>query len=246
MISVAINTLSAFLGRRDVPELTQEALRSAYGFSQADVMVLFGGSIIAGGDVLAQAIKNNIAKTYVIVGGVGHTTQALRDTVQKLYPEIQTQDKCEAEIFQAYLQYRYKLKADYLETGSTHCGNNITNLLALLEDNAVPCENIILCQDATMQLRMCATLRKYRPDLRIINFASYKARITPDLTFSGSIPGMWPIDRFVSLLMGEVKRLTDTPDGYGPKGRDFISHIDIPKKVEEAYVDLLAHDCRPR
>ncbi|MBR4821480.1 YdcF family protein [bacterium] len=246
MISDAINTLSAFLGRRDVPELTQEALGSAYGFSQADVMVLFGGSIIAGGDVLAQAIKNNIAKTYVIVGGVGHTTQALRDTVQTLYPEIQTQDKCEAEIFQAYLQYRYKLKADYLETGSTHCGNNITNLLALLEDNAVPCENIILCQDATMQLRMCATLRKYRPDLRIINFASYKARITPDLTFAGSIPGMWPIDRFVSLLLGEIRRLTDNADGYGPKGRDFISHIDIPKKVEEAYEDLLAHDCRPR
>lgn len=246
MISDAINTLSAFLGRRDVPELTQEALGSAYGFSQADVMVLFGGSIIAGGDVLAQAIKNNIAKTYVIVGGVGHTTQALRDTVQKLYSDIKTQDKCEAEIFQAYLQYRYSLKADYLETKSTHCGNNITNLLKLLESNAVPCENIILCQDATMQLRMCATLRKYRPDLRIINFASYKAQITPDLTFAGSIPWMWPIDRFVSLLLGEIKRLADTPEGYGPNGKNFLAHVDIPKKVEEACEDLLAHGFCPR
>lgn len=246
MISYAINTLSAFLGRRDVPELTQEALGSAYGFSQADVMVLFGGSIIAGGDVLAQAIKNNIAKTYVIVGGVGHTTQTLRDTVQKLYPDIPTEGKPEAEIFQAYLQYRYSLKADYLETKSTHCGNNITNLLKLLESNAVPCENIILCQDATMQLRMCATLRKYRPDLRIINFASYKAQITHDLAYAESVPGMWPIDRFVSLLMGEVKRLTDTPDGYGPRGRDFITHVDIPKEVKQAYEDLLAHGYCPR
>ena len=246
MISDAINTLSAFLGRRDVPELTQEALGSAYGFSQADVMVLFGGSIIAGGDALAQAIKNKVAKTYVIVGGVGHTTQTLRDTVQKLYPDIPTEGKPEAEIFQAYLQHRHNLKADYLETGSTHCGNNITNLLALLEDNAIPCENIILCQDATMQLRMYATLRKYRPNLRIINFATYKAQITPDLTFAGSIPGMWPIDRFVSLLMGEVKRLTDTPDGYGPRGRDFITHVDIPKEVKEAYEDLLAHGYCPR
>ncbi|MBR4465283.1 YdcF family protein [bacterium] len=241
MISDAINTLSAFLGRRDIPKLTKEALRSAYGFSQADVMVLFGGSIIAGGDVLAQAIKNNIAKTYVIVGGVGHTTQALRDTVQKLYPDIPTEGKPEAEIFQAYLQYRYSLKADYLETKSTHCGNNITNLLKLLESNAVPCENIILCQDATMQLRMCATLRKYRPDFRIINFASYRAQITPD-----SIPGMWPIDRFVSLLLGEIKRLADTPEGYGPNGKNFLAHVDIPKKVEEACEDLLAHGFRPR
>lgn len=246
MISNAINTLSAFLGRRDVPELTQEALRSAYGFSQADVMVLFGGSIIAGGDVLAQAIKNNIAKTYVIVGGAGHTTQALRDTVQRLFPDIKTQDKCEAEIFQAYLKNRYSLKADYLETKSTHCGNNITNLLALLEGNAVPCENIILCQDATMQLRMSATLRKYRPDLRIINFATYKAQITPDLTFSDSIPGMWPVDRFASLLMGEVDRLTDDAEGYGPKGRGFISHVDIPQNVREAYAELLSGDFRSR
>ena len=246
MISVAINTLSAFLGRRDVPELTQEALRSAYGFSQADVMVLFGGSIIAGGDVLAKAMRNSVAKTYVIVGGVGHTTRALRDTVQKLYPEIKTQDKCEAEIFQAYLKNRYSLKVDYLETESTHCGNNITNLLALLESNSVPCENFILCQDATMQLRMCATLRKYRPDLRIINFASYKARITPDLAFSDSIPGMWPIDRFTSLLLGEIKRLADTPDGYGPNGKNFLAHVDIPKKVEDACEDLLAHGFRPR
>ena len=246
MISDAINTLSAFLGRRDVPELTQEALRSAYGFSQADVMVLFGGSIIAGGDVLAQAIKNNVAKTYVVVGGVGHTTQSLRDTVQKLYPEIQTKDKPEAEIFQAYLQYLYSLKADYLETGSTHCGNNITNLLALLEDNAVPYENIILCQDATMQLRMCATLRKHRPDLGIINYATYKAQIAPDLTFTDSIPGMWPIDRFTSLLLGEIKRLADTPEGYGPNGKNFLAHVDIPKKVEEACEDLLTHGFRPR
>ena len=246
MISDAINTLSAFLGRRDVPELTQEALNSAYGFSQADVMVLFGGSIIAGGDMLAQAMRNRVAKTYVIVGGAGHTTQALRDTVQRLYPDIKTQDKCEAEIFQAYLKNRYSLKADYLETKSTHCGNNITNLLALLEDNAVPCENIILTQDATMQLRMCATLLKHRPDLGIVNYAAYKAQITPDLAYAESIPGMWPIDRFASLLMGEVKRLTDTPDGYGPRGRDFITHVDIPKEVKEAYEDLLAHGYCPR
>ncbi|MBP5627512.1 YdcF family protein [bacterium] len=246
MISDAINTICAFLGRRDVPELTREALRSAYGFSQADVMVLFGGSIIAGGDALAQAIKNKVAKTYVIVGGVGHTTQALRDTVQKLYPDIPTEGKPEAEIFQAYLKFRYNLKVDYLETRSTHCGNNITNLLALLEDNAVPCENIILTQDATMQLRMCATLLKHRPGLRIVNYAAYKAQITPDLAYAESIPGMWPIDRFVSLLMGEVKRLTDTPDGYGPRGRDFITHVDIPKEVKEAYEDLLAHGYCPR
>lgn len=246
MISNAINTLSAFLGRRDVPELTQEALKSAYGFSQADVMVLFGGSIIAGGDVLVQAMRNSAARTYVIVGGVGHTTQDLRDAVQRLYPEIPTKDKTEAEIFQAYLQRRHGLQADYLETASTNCGNNITNLLRLLKENDIRHDIVILTQDATMQLRMSATLKKYRPDIRIVNFAAYKAQITPDLAYAEPIPGMWPLERFTSLLLGEIRRLTDGPDGYGPKGKDFLVHVDIPGEVRRAFDELVGGGIVPR
>lgn len=37
--------------------------KKKYGINQADVMVLFGGSIICGGDLLAEGIKNNIAKS---------------------------------------------------------------------------------------------------------------------------------------------------------------------------------------
>ena len=42
-------------------------------------MVLFGGSIIAGGDILAEAIQNEVAKKNIIVGGAGHTTETLRN-----------------------------------------------------------------------------------------------------------------------------------------------------------------------
>ena len=49
------------------------------GINQADVMVLFGGSIIAGGDILAEAIQNEVAKKNIIVGGAGHTTETLRN-----------------------------------------------------------------------------------------------------------------------------------------------------------------------
>lgn len=74
----AINRLADFCGPRDVPELTQPAMMRVLGVPQADVMALFGGSIIAGGDVLAEAIRAGIAAKYVIVGGAGHTTPALR------------------------------------------------------------------------------------------------------------------------------------------------------------------------
>ena len=65
-----VNILARFLGRRDVPELTHECLMSRYGFPQADVMVLFGGSVLEGGKVLADAMRAGAAKRYVIVGGV--------------------------------------------------------------------------------------------------------------------------------------------------------------------------------
>ncbi|EFW06847.1 hypothetical protein HMPREF9459_01662 [Streptococcus anginosus 1_2_62CV] len=73
-----INILASFCGKRDLPELTQKALEDKYSLKQADVRVLFGGSILVGGDILAQAIFANIAKIYVIVGGAGHTTDTLR------------------------------------------------------------------------------------------------------------------------------------------------------------------------
>lgn len=60
-----MNVLAAFLGRRDVPTLTQAALEARYGFGRADVMALFGGSILAGGDVLARAIRAGVARMHV-------------------------------------------------------------------------------------------------------------------------------------------------------------------------------------
>jgi hypothetical protein len=73
-----INILGNFCSKRDIPVLTTNELYKKYGIGQADVMVLFGGSIPCGGDVLAQAMQNNIAKKYIIVGGEGHTTASLR------------------------------------------------------------------------------------------------------------------------------------------------------------------------
>ena len=67
-------------------------------------IVLFGGSILEGGDLLAQAIKDRIAKVYVIVGGAGHTTEALRQRVHNEYPAIETAGLQEAEVFQRYLK----------------------------------------------------------------------------------------------------------------------------------------------
>ena len=237
-----INILANFLGIRDIKELNQEALFNRYGVHQVDVMVLFGGSILAGGDVLAKAIQNSVAKKYVIVGGAGHTTDTLRQRVHLEYPDIKTTNLSEAEIFQEYLKYVYGCKADYLETKSTNCGNNITYLLDLLEENHISFKSIILSQDASMQKRMAAGLKKYvNDDVTIINYASYCARVLNQkgkFVFEENIHGMWTIERYVNLLMGEIPRLSDDENGYGPSGKNYIVHVDIPENVKVAFEEL--------
>lgn len=237
-----INILAKFLGTRDIDALNQEELFNRYGIHQEDVMVLFGGSILEGSDVLASGIKNFVAKKYIIVGGAGHTTDTLRQVVHLEYSDIETTDLSEAEIFQKYIKHVYGCKADYLETKSTNCGNNITYLLDLLKDNNISFKSIILSQDASMQRRMAAGLKKYvKEGVTIINYATYCAKVLnqdEDLVFEDNIHGMWSINRYVNLLMGEIPRLSDDANGYGPNGKNYIAHVDIPENVKIAFEEL--------
>ena len=240
-IAKNINVLSRFLGMRDVPSLTKQAFQQKYGIEQADLMVLFGGSILKGADVLARAIQNDAARKYIIVGGAGHTTETLRQVVHGNYPKIETAGQSEAQIFQAVLESVYHVKADYLECQSTNCGNNITFLLDLIRENNLPFDSIILVQDAAMQRRMDAGLRKYVSDPLIINYAAYQVDVSVDndqLVYTENIPGMWQMDRFIALLMGEIPRLSDDAQGYGPNGQGFIAHVEIPEDVSKAFEEL--------
>ena len=240
-IAENINTIADFCAPRDFLSLTQAAMQDAVSTPQVDAMVLFGGSILAGGDVLAEAIKNKIAHTYVIVGGAGHTTETLRQRVHAEYPAIETANLPEAEVFQRYLRTVHGCEADYLETASTNCGNNISYLLDLLHAHGVPCRSLVLTQDATMQRRMAAGLAKMAPDIRCLNYAAYRAKVVVQdntLAYAQNIHGMWDIDRYINLLMGEIPRLTDDADGYGPRGKNFIAHVDVPTEVRAAYAAL--------
>lgn len=185
-----INLLGDYCGKSDIDALTQTELEKNYGFPQADVMVLFGGSILCGGDVMAQAIQNQVAKTYILVGGAGHTTETFRQKIHKECPDIETADLSEAEIFESYLEKHHHLKADLLETESTNCGNNITYLFRLMKQHNILCRSIIISQDATMQRRMDALLRRFDKTVQIINYATYHTEVCvkqDQLTYAKSI-----------------------------------------------------------
>ena len=96
-------------------------------------------------------------------------------------------------------------------------------------------------RDVAMQRRMEAGLRKQDADALIINFAAYQAEVTVrngEPEYEKEIWGMWDMDRYITLLMGEIPRLSDAPDGYGPAGKNFIAHVDIPPEVAEAFSEL--------
>lgn len=59
--------------------------------------------------------------------------------------------------------------------------------------------------------------------------------------------GLWSMDRFMSLLVGEIPRMRDDENGYGPNGKGSIVHVDIPQDVEDAWktlAELLGHSGR--
>jgi hypothetical protein len=228
-----INVLARFCGRRDV---------AAFDGVRADVVVLFGGSPLAGGDVLADAMNRGAADHYMIVGGEGHTTAALRSRVRAELPALDA--TTEADIFAAYLERRHGLRVELLERESTNCGNNVDNCLALLRERGIPHDRLVLVQDATMQLRMDAGFRKrLGPEAALVNFAAYAVDVITDdgrLAYDREVRGMWDLEHYVSLLLGEIPRLTDDEHGYGPNGRGFIAHVDVPDEVRRAFDDVTA------
>ena len=236
------------------------ALRSTERLApnMADLFVLFGGGVIGSVDVLADAMRQGVARKYAIVGGRGHATYWLdyamqselarwgTDVTEASLPGIAS----EAEMMQAVLWHRHGLRVDFLETKSTNCGNNITYLMDLLEASGEVPARMVLAQDATMQRRMDVTWKRQAHDRKafshtqVIDWALWEVSLVArdnTLQYEHAPEGMWPIDVYLGLLAGEVDRLTDNERGYGPRGRDFVVHVDVPDEVRQAHALLEAY-----
>jgi hypothetical protein len=149
-----------------------------------------------------------------------------------------------------------------IEDRSTNCGGNASESRKVLEACGVFSPRyIIVVQDPTMCRRTVATFNKLYSDLqengpKVVSWPTFIPQVSvrpfadkaasPEellgmLEFSyseldGLSPwGLWSIRRFLDLVMGEIPRLRDDRDGYGPAGRGFIVHVDIPKDIEEAW-----------
>ena len=196
---------------------------------RVDLMLLFGGSLPRTWQVAVDAVERGEVATLMLVGGRGHTTDALLAALD-LDPEAAANGTTEAEVMAAWLREVHGIEDVLLETRSTNCGNNITFAEQLAERHGLRPRSVALVQDPTMQRRMDARFRHTWS----LGGAVAVNRPGPDSR------GDWPWHRWVELVLGEVPRLRDDPGGYGPRGRDFIAHVDVPGDVEAAARALLA------
>ncbi|OLN87147.1 Protein YdcF [Colletotrichum chlorophyti] len=147
------------------------------------------------------------------------------------------------------------------EDRSTNCGANASESKRVLEACGV-CSprSIVVVQDPTMAKRTVATFEKtYAGTIngmpQIVSWPTFTPRVRARLPSEneadgdflaqvgfvdgeargGHVDGLWSMQRFVDLLMGEIPRLRDDANGYGPNGKGFLSHVDIPSTIEEAW-----------
>ena len=191
-----------------------------------DLMLLFGGSLPPTWQVAAAAVKAREVGALMLVGGRGHTTDALLAAMD-LDPGS---DVTEAAVMAQWFREVHDIRDVLLETRSTNCGNNITMAEQVAREHGVRPRTVALVQDPTMQRRMDA---RFRHTWSLAGAVAVN-RPGPDSREA------WPWQRWVSLVIGEVPRLRDDADGYGPRGRGFIAHVDVPEEVEAAHRAVVA------
>lgn len=211
-----------------------------------DMVVLAGNAIIPAIDTACR-LASDREVPLLISGGIGHSTTFLYAAIARHphYNKIPTTGRAEAMILADIARQFWRIPDDRLlvEDQSTNCGENARFSWDIIVRHQLATRTrILVTQDPTMQRRTMATFARVcrgRDDAP--RWVSHPG-VIPQLqnsdngvVFSGNTPGLWPVERYLSLVLGELPRLRDDASGYGPRGRDFIEHVDIPEDVEEAW-----------
>lgn len=239
----AINTLGEWLSHNefDAPPAV----------SDGELIILAGNAVIPTIDAACQLAANS-ELPLLITGGIGHSTTFLYAAIAKhpRYNVIPTTGRAEAAIISDIATQFWKVPAEkvLVEEKSSNCGENARFTFDLMQTLQITPASAIIIQDPTMQRRTLATFeRVWQDETHQPRWRSWPG-IVPVLvshetgtTFSLNEKGLWPVERYISLALGEIPRIRDDAQGYGPKGRDFISHVDIPAAVINAW-EFLARD----
>ncbi|MDA9470094.1 ElyC/SanA/YdcF family protein [Enterococcus sp. 5H] len=226
------NTIIDFLASR-------ETVNGTY-----DLAILAGNSLPYLADELIRLKKQNITASVMLVGGVGHATHFLRENLKKI--GITVSNKSEAEMYLEYFEEKFKLPKDsfLIEMESTNSGANAANALKVVKQAELNPEKVLLLQDPILQRRIKAAFEKEWAGTGT-KFTNNVPRIPYIKAIQNSIifeddrlNGLWHKEYFISLVLGEIPRLRNDKNGYGPLGKSYIDVIEIPDEVEQAYEQL--------
>ncbi len=235
-----INALAAWLALDQMPQ---------DGTLDIDLAILAGHAVLPNVEaVIAVAKKYQLP--LLISGGTGHSTSLLVEMLaaHPLYRQIDSKGKSEAELLGDVARVFAALPDDLLllETASCNCGENAAFSQKLLDEHSWQPQRVLLVQDPLMQRRTWETFRyqwRDRADApEFISWPVFVPQVMMDagmLRIIGAPPqGLWSMERFLSLLMGEIQRLRDDENGYGPRGKGFLGHVEVPEAVEAGWQRL--------
>lgn len=224
---------------------------------QPDLMVMAGHAIlptIFGALALAKQADIPV----LISGGVGHSTPLLQQAVKNnpMTAAIDAEGQSEAVIIARIGEALFGIPAErvLIERNSRNCGENADFSRDYLLEKRLPHQTILLVQDPLMQRRTAETYRfswnNKNLTSRFINWPVFTPRLISvhdEVLITGaSMPGIWQRERYIAMILGEVKRLRDDKEGYGPAGAGFIGHVTLPDNVACAWARVMQHQALAR
>jgi uncharacterized SAM-binding protein YcdF (DUF218 family) len=252
-IAEDLNALARYLALDDFGRapLTNDDLRSV------DVVVLFGNQVVATLVRACSLAQQAPGALLLFSGGVGHATRALYENLCAESGLIANRHvsstMTEAEMYSAIAESAFGIPAQRIlvESRSSNSGENARFTICILKDLGFGPGTILLLQDPTMQRRAVLTWQREAQVAGIYSNLLSHPTLVPcvETALDGTLrirpdqaAGSWSLARLVSILMGEIRRLRDDENGYGPRGRNFITHVDIPEPILESYARLTASD----
>lgn len=240
--AACLNGIAAYLALDDLAGSDPAAM-------PVDCVILAGNSVLATAEGAFRAAGGRARPLLVLSGGIGHSTELLWQAVaaHDTYRAVPAHGRPEAAILADIARTFWGIDPSRIlvEDASAHCGENAAFSRRILERSGHVPRSVLLVQDPTMQRRTDATFRHVWRDMAgvaFLNWPTFVPRVAPAggvLAFADpGIAGLWPMDRFVTLVMGEIPRLRNDAGGYGPNGRGFIAPVEIPARIEAAYAAL--------
>jgi uncharacterized SAM-binding protein YcdF (DUF218 family) len=191
----------------------------------------------------------------VLSGGRGHSTSLLYGNLRNSsYGDLVRQGlvletMAEAEMYAVVARSVFEIPEGRIlvEDRSTNSGENARFSLQMLRE-AQRHGPALIVQDPIMQRRSILTWVREAEvagvDARALSYAAFVPQVKADADglrlAAEHSQGTWTFDRFIALVIGEIRRLNDDENGYGPRGRNFLPHVEIPPAVFESYLRVAA------